>query len=292
MNNPLLIVIAMGAILIGAEITAPSNPAKMWIGDTEVEATNVGNKLVGERWIATSNSVILVHAEIVPLAGTGDKTNDSSIVPEPKLRLMLHTRNRQGVIGNGVTIFHGPMYMDDGSQIPRIDQTNFIDIFTTDDRKKIVVMILDNGPIYNTTNSGMTWTVSSAPGSYDFPLTIKPDGSGYSAAATIIPSPKTLLSNKSPKKTWYAIGRSADGSELVFTGNTLNPAPALSITHTTEAEIVSWPASFANYILQMTDDLNLANWVDVTNSASKVGEDILVVMPPNFEKSFYRLKSR
>jgi hypothetical protein len=43
-------------------------------------------------------------------------------------------------------------------------------------------MVADNGPIYSSTNSGMTWLMINTPGKYEFFLTGDPIGGGFKAA--------------------------------------------------------------------------------------------------------------
>ena len=77
-----------------------------------------------------------------------------------------------------------------------------------------------------------------------------------------------------------------------MTGDSLQPAPVLSITHSANVVIVSWPSSFTGFVLQQNNDLTTANWMDVTNAVSVVDEQNQVIMPPTSSNNFYRLKSK
>jgi hypothetical protein len=75
-------------------------------------------------------------------------------------------------------------------------------------------------------------------------------------------------------------------------GDSSQPAPMLTITHSGNAVVVSWSSSFTGFILQQNNDLSTTNWIDVTNAVSVVGEQSQVIMPPTSSNNFYRLKSK
>jgi hypothetical protein len=83
---------------------------------------------------------------------------------------------------------HGLMYMAGDLRTPALANTNLVDIYSSEAKTRIVVMVADNGPIYSSTNSGMTWEVINSPGEYRFPLYDDANGGGFIAAATIHPS--------------------------------------------------------------------------------------------------------
>jgi hypothetical protein len=221
------------------------------------------------------------------LVNPSSKTNSG-----PRLRLLMH-------LGNGPTKFgsvkglHGLIYMARDWRTPSLAQTNRVDILSSEDKTRIVVMVADNGPIYSSTNSGMTWTVINTPGKYEFPLTVDLNGGGFIAAATLYPSPEnqTQTATNSPATNWYAVGSAPDGSKLVITEDPSQPAPVLSITHSGGGVVVSWPAAFTGFVLQENKDLSSMNWVDVTDPVKKVGEDNQVLVSSPADNNFYRLKS-
>lgn len=291
MNHSHMITMALCACLFCAGVKAAENRTKMAIGDVEVEATNTGGKVAGDRWIVVSNSLIRVHAEVAPQQGPPQMTNGSRTNSGPLLRLLLNTGNGKTAKFGAAKGLHGLMYMAGGWQTPTIAQTNRVDILSSEDKTRIVVMVLDDGPIYSSTNSGLTWEVTSAPGKYDFPLTIGPNGEGFTASATLHPSQKKTAPDNFPATNWYAIGKGPKGSELVIIGNPSQPAPVLSIASTGAGAVVSWPAQFPNYILQANSDLTSTNWVDLTNSVTKTETEYQVFIFTPADRNFYRLKS-
>ena len=70
-----------------------------------------------------------------------------------------------------------------------------------------------------------------------------------------------------------------------------NPPPRLSIVRTNSAELVSWPASADNFMLEATADLaSLANWNPVTNPVTNTNGQISVILPSIGAEQFHRLK--
>jgi hypothetical protein len=256
----------------------------MMIGDTEVNATEANGKITGERLIVVSNTLILVHEEIERIPGPAGGTNPSRTDSGPRLRLMLDPDVPESGSVNGL---HGLMYMAADMRTPGIPPTHRVDVLRTTDNKRIVIMALDNGPIYSSTNAGLTWQITSAPGTYEFPLANK-----FSASATIHPSPQNLAATKSPAKDWYVVGGTDWGSEMAITGSVSQPAPVLNITRNADGVVVSWSADFPNYILQANADLRTTNWMDVTNSATEIGNEFQITIPSPSTRNFYRLRAQ
>ena len=212
---------------------------------------------------------------------------------EPLLRLML-------VVGDGpmgsAKCLHGLMRMARGWKTPGLANTTRVDIISAPDNVRIVVLVRDNGPIYSSTNSGMSWTVFNTPGMYKFPLTDSLEHGGFYAAATLYPSPENQTSTNALASTstssWYAVGSTPDGNKLVLTGDSSQPAPALSITHSEAGVVVSWSAAFKGFLLQANSDLNSTNWVDVTNSVNVTGEENQVFISSPVNNNYYRLRSQ
>jgi hypothetical protein len=70
-----------------------------------------------------------------------------------------------------------------------------------------------------------------------------------------------------------------------------NPPPRLSIVRTNAAELVSWPASADNFLLEATTDLAPpANWNPVTNPVTNINGQLSVLLPTLGAKQFHRLK--
>jgi len=192
----------------------------------------------------------------------------------------------------GVSGLHGLLYMAGGLNTPHFTRTSRVDILSTEDKAVIVLMMRDNGPIYSSTNSGMSWTVINMPGTYEFPLTSDSDSDRYFAGATIHPSPENQGLTNLPSLNWYAVGSDPDGSKLVMTGGSSQPSPVLSIKYSGEMATVSWPSNFTGFILQQSGDLTATNWVDVTNAVNVVGNENQVTISPVAGNNFFRLKSQ
>jgi hypothetical protein len=285
-----LVLAVFGGVFVTAGADLRTN--QLMIGDTVVNGTVTNGKIVGDRWMVVSNTLIQIHAEITPLQGpsgapaiNSSSKNDSG----PSLRLMLGSGN--GPSGR-VKGLHGLIYMASDWRKPGLARTNLVDILSTDDKTRIVLMVSDNGPIYSSTSSGMNWTVINTPGKYQFPLTSGPEGGGFYAEATLHSSSQNQMSTNSPALNWYAIGTAPDGSKLVMTEDSSQPAPVLTITHSGNVVIVSWPSLFTGFVLQQNNDLTATNWIDVTNAVGVVGEQNQVIMPPTSSNNFYRLKSK
>jgi hypothetical protein len=289
MNKHFVLAVAVfGGVFVATGADLSTN--KLMIGDEEVD-----RKMVGDRWIASdSYTLVQVHAEINPPPkplGASEAKPSSETNSEPCLRLLLSTGYGETKFG-GVKGLHGLIYMASDWRTPSLAQTNLVDILSSDDKTRIVVMVADNGPIYSSTNSGMTWKVINTPGTYEFPLTIGLKGGGWIAAATIHPSPENQSAANSSVPNWYAVASAPDGSKMVMTEDPSQPAPALTIRHSGGGVVISWPAAFTGFVLQVNSDLSSTNWVDVTDPVNKLGEQNQVLISSPAANNFYRLKSQ
>jgi len=90
----------------------------------------------------------------------------------------------------------------------------------------------------------------------------------------------------------WAGGDVTNGVSLQAVFNVNVPAsPLLSIQLTsTNAVVISWPASSIGFSLQRSSILNPANWVNVTNTPVVTNGLNQVMMPPPAGRQFYRLK--
>jgi hypothetical protein len=179
------------------------------------------------------------------------------------------------------------------------------------------------GAIYTSTNSGLTWTMTTAP---HFPwaaLASSADGSEFVAASGAglivfsVDSGATWTSADAPAKAWTAITSSGDGSKLVaasdyldFGGGSVDgnictlqfplpplappPSPKLSMGALGQNVGVSWLVPSSGYVLQQNPDLNTTNWIDVqvspTLNSTNLHYDVTV--SPSASHEFYRLKQR
>jgi hypothetical protein len=265
---------------------------QLLIGGEKVESKIVDGKMVGDKWLATSNGFGQLHVEVTPLQGpvAVPGTNAFSNGYQPRLQVMLgegHGVSKSG----GVKGMSGLMYMARDWKKPDLAQTNHVEILSTEDNENIVVMVQDNGPIYSSTNSGMTWTVINTPGKYDFPLTSQPDGAGFYGETTLYPSPDNQKTGAATPTNWYALGSGPDGISLVLSADASQPSPALSITYANGGMVISWPSALAGFALQVNRDFTTSNWVQVTNAVNKVGEENQVLVSSPAPNNFYRLKS-
>jgi hypothetical protein len=70
-----------------------------------------------------------------------------------------------------------------------------------------------------------------------------------------------------------------------------NPPPRLSIVLTNSAELVSWPASADNFMLEATTDLAPPpSWNPVTSPITNINGQISVILPSLSARQFHRLK--
>ena len=151
-------------------------------------------------------------------------------------QLILNT-GHHGQTGTQYTAgyYRGVLYTAPAAGAPftnsELNGTNQVSIFSNRDRSEIVVAV-DQGPVYTTTNSGLSWNMVTAPGLHQFPLCVGPDGGGLYAKVSIDPtlSARGFASriNSFPME-WYAVAAAPDGSKLVATQSTAQPAPTLNI---------------------------------------------------------------
>jgi hypothetical protein len=289
MKRPILQALT-GALIGIAFVTARAElrTNEMLIGGTPVETKVVDAKLIGQKLVGISNRVFLRKFEVMVDGGLpvvyDTSTNTYS---KPSLEFVLHAGDGPFSAGSG---FHGLMRKASDWKTPALAQTNRVDIMSSVDRTKIVVMVCDNGPIYSSTDSGMTWRVINTPGKYEFPLTSTPEHGGFFAEATIHPSLENQSSTNSTPPDWYVVGSASDGSNLVITSDSSQPAPVLSIKQSGGGVVVSWPTAFGSFALQATSDLNSTNWVGVTNSIDVSGGENQVFIASPIGNSFFRLR--
>ena len=239
------------------------------IGDVVVNGTISNGIISGERWMAINNELwrfqeVCKTSELFP----GDSY-------EHGLRLMYRLGKQSSMWYPKGRELHGLLYGNIYNMpTPDIAGTNFVDILASPDKVRIVLMVLTNGPIYSSTNSGMNWTVITAPGTYDFPLDAGPGGSEVFGIVTLHSSAENQTATNFPTLNWYAVGTAANGDTLVISQD----APILSISHAGNSVVLSWPSSFTGFVLQQTKDLATANWSDVTNVVNVVGDQNQVTL--------------
>jgi hypothetical protein len=165
-------------------------------------------------------------------------------------------------------------------------------IFTPQAKSRIILMVCDNGPLFSSIDSGMSWNLINAPGTHQFPLISRAGDGAFIAEATIHATNEHQPLTNISSSTWYATGSASDGSKQVLTRDASQPAPALSIAHSDAGIIVSWSEIFKNFVLQSNNDLNSTNWTDVTSAVNVVSgpNQVLVVSPAAL--NFFHLRSQ
>lgn len=164
------------------------------------------------------------------------------------------------------------------------------------------------GRIVTSTNSGLTWQLTSAPNAAFSCIASSADGTKLVASAgvyastgpiyTSTDSGNTWTSNNAPNQVWTSVASSADGNKLVavafnggiWTSQTM-PTPQLNIAPTNSNLNLSWIVPSTNFVLQQSFDLS--NWNDVTDAPALNLTNLQdeVIQSPTNGSSFYRLES-
>ena len=170
------------------------------------------------------------------------------------------------------------------------------------------------GPLYVSTNSGVTWTPTSAPSNGWFSVASSSDGVNLVATAngqvhTSADSGATwrLANTPAVNGLWRAAASSADGSSIVALGDgaisflhspppapPVPPSPRLLVERTGANIGVSWLMPSTRFVLQQSAELPSANWADVPTSPTLDFTNLhyRVTLTPSLSKSFYRLKQQ
>ena len=147
---------------------------------------------------------------------------------------------------------------------------------------------MDNGPIYFSTNSGVTWETILSPGKHSL-MIVSGDGEcGVFAVQTILTNEQHATTTLA--RNWYAVASASDGSGLIISGSDSSSPPVLNISTLEKQIVLSWPASFTGYALQENSDLATTNWVGVTMAPSVLNGFNRVILPAGTPHKFYRLK--
>jgi hypothetical protein len=121
------------------------------------------------------------------------------------------------------------------------------------------------GPVYTSTDSGLTWSTSGSPDEY-----------------------------------WAALAMSADGGKLVAAAKDGGiyvlqtvPIPSLSITASSGNAVISWTIPSTSFGLQESSNLTGTNWtqVETVPSLNYTNLHDQVAVPITGNSAFYRLKS-
>ena len=202
-------------------------------------------------------------------------------------RLMLHTgfhriRGTKFVAG----YYRGIMVASptDFVKIPkeaRTWNTNLVSVFCSQDLTKLFIAV-DNGPIYSSTNIGVSWNVINTPGKHEFPLDTNSDGSGFYIEVSLKAS---SIDKNNMAKNWYVVASVKDGNTLVVTES----APILSIGSANGSAVISW-TSQGTFVLQQNSDLTTTNWTDVSIVPILTNGLNQVIVSPVIGNQFYRLR--
>jgi photosystem II stability/assembly factor-like uncharacterized protein len=169
-------------------------------------------------------------------------------------------------------------------------------------------------PIFLSTNSGTTWTATSAPSNNWNSVSSSADGTKIVALAgsafgpqnigpiyTSTDSGETWTSNNVPNEEWTSVACSADGNKLVAVSGVYalgliytsysTPVPQLNLAYTNNALNLSWLVPSTNFVLRQNFYLTTTNWTDMTNiqALNLTNLQYQVILSPSNTSSFYRL---
>jgi hypothetical protein len=248
---------------------------------------------------ATIEDINHPPAEFNPNAPGGMDDHGYGLDLTAPAQLILDTGS-SGRIGTKFTAgyYRGPIYLARGDRAPFVwaeaNSTNNVSIFSNGNRSELIAAV-DNGPVFTSTNFGITWKAVTVTGVHKFPLCTASDGGGLYARVTVHPPPsppEVAAGTNAPVPEWYAVASSADGSKLVVSASLSQPAPALNIRYSSNAVTIVWPAQFSSFVLEHKAELNSATWTTITNSVRVVGEENRVVIPSAIGAHFFRLRVR
>jgi len=171
---------------------------------------------------------------------------------------------------------------------------DWMTVFSSEDKTRLV-SVCDDGPIYFSDNSGVTWNVISASGEYEFTLSATTKGSVIVARVSVRKVSAAFdldVTQKMTLENWYSTVSAANGNKLVITGGPSQSAPVLSITRSGDGVALSWSATFStNFVLQQNEDLTATNWANVTEPVNVVDGQNQVTLPAPPGNAFFRLKT-
>jgi hypothetical protein len=170
------------------------------------------------------------------------------------------------------------------------------------------------GGIYTSTDSGTTWSLTSAPTNNWQSLSMSTHGDVLLAGANVFDgtaySGQIYLSTNggfswnpqnAPNTGWGCVFCSADGGLLTageYIGsiyNAVNPLsvipqpPLLILTVVSNQGVLSWPVSFAGFTLQTTGALAPAAWTDITTDIVQSGTNYFYTNSFTGPGTFFRL---
>lgn len=127
-------------------------------------------------------------------------------------------------------------------------------------------------------------------------FSVNTDGTGFTNLYTMTggtdgagPYGGLLLTNHTLYGTATEGGTTYNGTVFAFT----LPPPTLKIFSAGNQNILSWPASADDYVLQTTTNLSTPNWLAVSNAmpVTNFAPDIAVAVSNNLSTAYFRLQS-
>ena len=183
-----------------------------------------------------------------------------------------------------------------------------------------------DGLIYTSTNSGASWTPTTAPTQYWTAVASSADGTRlmavgggwrYAWGGGWVPGESIYLSTDSgatwtpaggPRGNWTALACSADGSNIVAVGDRpgictlrspapappLPPSPQLTVSWSGATLGLSWLVPSTRFVLQQNSDLGSTNWVEVPAPPTLDYTNLhyRLTLTPSLGGSYYRLKQQ
>jgi hypothetical protein len=166
------------------------------------------------------------------------------------------------------------------------------------------------GPVYTSTNSGLTWTQASVPQAAWVGTAASADGTRLAAVIyngplyTSADSGVTWTQSTAPSTNWFSVASSADGSKLISAagGYTASgqiyswqgaSSPILSIAPSGAHALISWTVPSAPFALQEFSDFSSTNWNDLRGAVELNLTNLQnqLVVPFSGSNAFYRLRS-
>jgi photosystem II stability/assembly factor-like uncharacterized protein len=198
---------------------------------------------------------------------------------------------------------HSPQFTSDAPN------TNWQAVTCSADKRRLVAVV-NGGPIYISTDAGVSWTASSAPSANWQAVASSADGSRLIAAAnngpvyTSTDSGATWVSNSIPSSPWVSVASSADGSKLVAAAGPVQfkskiytlynaPSPRLNLTSLSNQVGLAWTLPGTNFVLQQNAGLGTANWVTLTNTLTLNLSNLQyqLNLSPSNSSGFFRLST-
>jgi hypothetical protein len=189
----------------------------------------------------------------------------------------------------------------------------WLSVASSSDGTKLVAVNQGSSPayagrIYTSTNSGATWTLTSAPANRWNAVASSADGTRLVATANggpvyvSIDSGITWTLSDDAFQFWTSVASSADGTKLlgvtspgvIYTLQSAGVAlsPVLNISLSGNQAFLTWLTNNATgFNLQQNTNLLTTNWVAVSGTPAVASISYQLTVLPTNRQNFYRLKS-